>query len=200
MFIRCEPAAAGVRSVGVAVVLGMAALVFGWTGRCRADGEGLPGRVVDRAGTGAADVQVWAVGGERDHPRVVVRATTDDGGWFVLARPTAPRGPQDETYLKILAVARDGRLGWRLAMWPDYPQKDALRIVLGPVGEVRGRVHDQDGRPIAGAEVTPLAASLAGVDHPGQDSFRMPPELAGPLRTDDRRGWLVRDQGHSRRG
>ena len=59
----------------------------------------------------------------------------------------------------------------------------SVTIVLGPVGEVRGRLNDQDGRPIAGAEVMPVSFSRPAEDHPGQDLLRLSPELAGPLRT-----------------
>ena len=44
-------------------------------------------------------------------------------------------------------------------------------------------MNDQDGRPIAGAEVVPVDISRPAEEHPGQDPLRLSPELAGPLRT-----------------
>ena len=43
-----------------------------------------PGRVVDKAGAGVADVQVWAMGGQWNEPETVATATTDRQGRFVL--------------------------------------------------------------------------------------------------------------------
>jgi hypothetical protein len=177
-------AVAGVRSFSVAAMLGLIVLAGGWPGGCRAEAgaDDLTGRVVDRAGAGVADLRIWAIGGSWEHPRVVARAKTGAEGRFVLPRPAEPSGSEDAGFHNILALADDGRLGWRFTGWPKYPQRDELRIVLRPVGEVRARLNDQDGRPIAGAEITPAAIYLKSEDHPGQDYLPMPAELAGPLR------------------
>jgi hypothetical protein len=101
---------------------------------------------VDRAGVGVPDLTIWAIGGLLEHPRVVARTTTGAGGRFVLPRPSERSRAGSAGFVDILALARDGRLGWRMTGWPEYPQTDELRIVLSPVGEVRGPLNDQDGR------------------------------------------------------
>ncbi len=162
----------------------MIALAGGWPGGCRAEAgaDDLAGRVVDRAGAGVPDLAIWAIGGSYEHPRIVARTTTGAGGRFSLPTLTGPRQPEDRDFLHILAQAGDGRLGWRFTGWPKYPERDQLRIILGPVGEVRGRLNDQDGRPIAGAEITPATIYLKGEDHPGYEMLPMPAEIAGPFR------------------
>ena len=85
------------------------------------------------------------------------------------------RGPRDVYSSTIVARARDGRLGWAVTPWPVNPQQAELRIVVGPVVEVRGRVDDQDGRPIAGAEVTPVIVSRTAYHRPGQNYLQFPP-------------------------
>src|SRR5262249_44452322 len=74
------------------------------------------------------------------------------------------------------------RIGWLSMVWPGSVDAADVRIALGPVGEARGRINDRDGRPIAGAEVTPAIISRKDADRPGQDYIRIPPELAGPLK------------------
>ncbi len=190
MSIACVPVA-GVRSrswlvrpFSAVVVLATIAMAGGWPGRCRADADAgeLSGRVVDQAGVGVPDVPIQAVGGEREHPRVVASTTTDAGGWFVLPPPPQPR------------EAEDGAVPEHRGHGPRRPARldvDGLasvsagrdfRIIVRAVGKVRGRLNDQDSRPIAGAEIAPTAIYLAGENHPGKDSLELPPELAGPLR------------------
>ncbi len=169
-----------VRPFSVAALLGLIVLLG--TRRAEANADELKGRVVDRSGVGMPDLRIWAIGGSYERPRLVARTTTGAGGRFVLPPPTGPRRPEDGEFLHILATAGDGRLGWRFTGWPKYPMRDDLRIVLGPVGEVRGRLNDQDGRPIAGAEIAPMTIYLRADNHPGRESLPMPPELAGPLR------------------
>jgi hypothetical protein len=170
--------------LSVVVASGLIIVAAGWPGRCRAGAEArdLSGRVVDRAGVAVPGVPIWAIGGEREHPRVVAKTTTDTRGRFVLPPLSEPPGPQDSDFLEILAIDRDGRFGWRLTGWPKYPQPGDLRIVLDPVGEVRGRVQDHEGRPIAAAEITTNSVYRIPVDHPGPDSIEMPTELAAPFR------------------
>ncbi len=144
----------------------------------------LPGRVVDRSGTGVADVQVWAVGGLMYEPVTVVSATTDGQGRFILPHAwdhQAAKATGDDR-LGLFARARDGRIGW-LANLGHGREADALaEIELGPVGEVRGRVTDQDGRPIAGATVV-TAGFWKPTDSGFSDYIALIPEVAPTYRT-----------------
>ena len=97
--------------------------------------------------------------------------------------PGNPPAPRTSRFLNVFARVGDGRIGWRDSIWRNHTDARELTIVLGPVGQVRGRLNDQDGRPIAGAEVMPVSISRPAEEHPGQDCIRLSPELAGPFRT-----------------
>ncbi len=169
------------------------ALVFGLTAMTaeppavdppKAGPNDLPGRVVDKAGAGVADVQVWAVGGLMYEPVTVVSATTDGQGRFILPHAwdhKAAKATGDDR-LGLFARARDGRIGW-LANIGRRDEADArAEIELGPVGEVRGRVTDQDGRPIAGAAVV-AAGFWKPTDSGFSDNIALVPEVASAYRT-----------------
>ncbi len=143
-------AGAGSRTLRV-TVLGLVVLAGGFPGRGAADSTDLAGRVVDQAGAGVAGAQVWAIGGPWDAPQTVTQATTDDQGRFTLARAWGGGGPASLHYLSLLARGRDGRIGWQATVWRNSADPSDVRIELGPVGAVAGRVRDQNGRPIAGA-------------------------------------------------
>ncbi len=118
--------------------------------------DDLAGRITDSNGTAVADVQVWALAGRWIEPVMIATATTDRQGRYVLPGARAHKAikaSRDER-LGLFARARDGRIGWLTNYWRDHPGDRGGDIELMPVGEVRGRVSDQDGRPMAGATVT----------------------------------------------
>ena len=96
---------------------------------------------------------VYAIGRSGDEPRSSGQATTDSGGRFLL--PGAWRlGTQELSFVSLFARAQDGRCGWVATIWRDQPAAEDVTINLGDVGEVSGQLVDQDGKPIAGTEVT----------------------------------------------
>ena len=147
--------AAGTGAVA-AVVLGLTALA---AQSPKADPpkpgpDDLPGRVVDKSGAGVADVQVWAI----DGPGM----DSGDGGDGDDRRPGPVRGavarsthvgrPGAQNF-GLFARARDGRVGWQRPVWRNSADGKGVEIELRPVGDVRGRLTDQNARPIAGVEV-----------------------------------------------
>jgi RNA polymerase sigma factor (sigma-70 family) len=120
------------------------------------------GRVVDKTGAGVADVQVWAAqewtidGIWQNPPETKARTTTDSQGRFVVPWPRNGDGLRNPRDPNLFARSRDGRVGW----WLDRFGRrvgDGAEIELMPVGDVRGGLTDQEGRPIAGVEVAPTS-------------------------------------------
>jgi hypothetical protein len=165
------------------VVLGLVGLASGFPRRCAAQ-EDLSGRVVDKAGIGVSGAKVWAIGGKWENPETVATTTTDVRGYFAFPHAWGPGRPDPLRFLNLFARVGDGRIGWQGNIWWNHTHAHGLTIVLGPVGPVRGRLNDQDGQPIAGAEVLPVSISRPEEDNPqGQEYLQLSPELAGPLRT-----------------
>ncbi len=132
-------------------------------GEERAAPRRLSGKVVDGAGRPVAAATVWLTGGSYEHaPRVLARGTTDADGRFSLSLPAEKPAAQDR---RPTLVARDprGRLGWTQPVQWDKPGEPT--IPLNEVGEVRGRVVDGAGAPIAGAR---LATEFAYASSPRQ--------------------------------
>jgi Carboxypeptidase regulatory-like domain len=177
--IRPRPHAAAAR---LAVVLLGLVLAGGFPRRCEAQAESLAGRVVDKAGAGIAGARVWAIGGRWEEPQPAAQATTDAQGRFLMPRAWGQGGPASLHYLSMFARAGDGRIGWQTTLWRNGVDANDVRIELGPVGEARGRVVDQDGRPVAGAEVTPVLL-IRSADPASNDYIRLSPDLATLYRT-----------------
>ncbi|MGO9467334.1 MAG: carboxypeptidase regulatory-like domain-containing protein [Isosphaeraceae bacterium] len=165
------------------VVLALVGLAGELPARGQAQTADLSGRVVDKAGAGVSGVKVWAIGGDWETPETVATATTDDRGRFVLPRAWGNADAQGPRFLSALARSHDGRIGWERTRFRGATGEDELKIVLSPVGQARGWLNDHEGRPIAGAEITPVLISRQSEDHPGQDSIRLSPEFATLLRT-----------------
>jgi RNA polymerase sigma factor (sigma-70 family) len=138
--------------------------VFAWPARAvapaiedppRAAADDMAGRVIDKAGTAVASVQVWAIGGNRIEPVKVATATTNREGRYVL--PGAWAHPATKAFgderLWLFARAGDGRVGWLANYGREVLVSQGGEIELQPVSDVRGRVTDQDGRPIGGAAI-----------------------------------------------
>ena len=188
----------------------MAAAVFGLTTLAarpeppdpiRAGTNDLPGRVVNKAGAGVADVQVWAVGGLRYQSVTVASATTDAQGRFVLPNAwehKAAKATGDER-LGLFARARDGRVGWLTAFRRDPAADGRAELKLVAIGEVRGRVTDQDGRPIVGATVA-ADGFWKPNDSGWSDYLSLVPEAASTLPNDHGRRTVPIFSGASLRG
>jgi hypothetical protein len=166
-----------------AVVLGLAGLACVFPRPCAAQGEDLSGRVVDRAGVGVSGAKVWAIRIEGEARETVASATTGDRGDFVLPRAWERAGPREFPLLNVFVQVGDGRIGFRDSVWRNRVEASELTIALGPSGQVRGRLHDRDGRPIAGAEVVPVLIQRQSEEHPGKEGIWLSPDLAALLRT-----------------
>ncbi len=140
--------------------------------------DDLPGRVVDQAGKGVADVQVWATDGFSWTPKTVARTTTDAEGRFVVpdGQKRALQGRAEGFGLFVRSP--DGRVGWLRSAWRNGPDGRSVEVDLSPVGDARGMLIDQSGRPIAGVEVAPLMMSRTNVD-----GIWLSPEPRALLRT-----------------
>ncbi len=179
-----SPAATAI--LAVAVVLGWIAMVAGHSRSdpIEPDAGDLAGRVVDLAGKPVADVRVWAVGGKWDLPETVAAANTDAQGQFVLPRAWDHPAAKDAIaggWFGLFARSPDGRVGWLATVrrQDDVGKANAFEIAIGPVGEVRGRVIDQNGQPLAGVWVAPNQFSRPG--GPGSaKSFKPCPEALAP--------------------
>ena len=140
----------------------------------------LAGRVVDEAGSGVPDAQLWAVVGSWGERKTIATAVTDTKGRFVLTRALdhdSAKAAIAAGHFGLFTAAPDGRVGWLATI-----DRGALgmtkmpEIVVRPVGEVTGRVIDQDGAPIEGAKITPLMIDRVG--NAGEDdSFNLNPEV-----------------------
>jgi RNA polymerase sigma factor (sigma-70 family) len=146
------------------------------------------GRVIDKTGAGVADVQVWMIGGGHANPTTVGTSTTDTRGRFILRdvldRPAA-KIRSGAGRVSVFARARDGRTGWLAWALGNNAVGKVTEIELGPVGEARGRVIDQDGRAIANATLTPVLMSPPGADP--SDYVHLSQEVGTPIRATTRR-------------
>ena len=142
----------------------------------------VPGRVVDQSGAGVPGVQVWAIEGPGWTPTTVAKTTTDSEGRFVVPWPPDARGLRDVQNFAMFAQGRDGRVGWQHPAWLNTVDGKRVEIELKAVGDVPGRLTDQNGRPIAGVEVAPELISRSGQTNSG-DFIRLSAELTALLRT-----------------
>ena len=142
----------------------------------KAGPDDLPGRVVDKTGAGVAGIQVWALDGPPRAPETVARAMTDDQGRFAVPWPQERRSRPGAQNFSLFARGPDGRVGWWLPGRRFNP--DGAEIELLAVGDIRGRLTDQDGRPIAGVAVTTVSISRSNID-----GVWLSPEPAALLRT-----------------
>ena len=148
--------------------------------------DDLAGRIVDVAGAGVPNGQVWAVVGPWGERATIARATTDGHGRFVLPgawENEAAKAAMMGGHFGLFARAPDGRTGWLAKVDRSVAgTNNSLEFAVGDVGDVRGRVHDQNGRPIEGAKITPLMINRVG-NSGSDDSFNLNPELIESYRT-----------------
>ena len=142
----------------------------------KAGPDDLSGRVVDKTGAGVAGIQVWAMDGPPRAPETVARAMTDDQGRFAVPWPQERRSRPGAQNFSLFARGPDGRVGWWLPGRRFNP--DGAEIELLAVGDIRGRLTGQDGRPIAGVAVTTVSILRSNID-----GVWLSPEPAALLRT-----------------
>ena len=142
----------------------------------------LPGRVVDKAGAVVAGGHVWAVAGPGWTPETVATVTTDVQGRFVVPFPRNQGDRRDLQDFGVIARGSDGSIGWQRPAWPNSPDGKNVEIELKPVGDVPGRLTDQNARAIAGVEVATVLINPAGEGNAG-NYIRLSPEVTALLRT-----------------
>lgn len=139
------------RVPGVAVPAGEGAVDLGIL--VLIPGAAIPGRVTDAAGRPLAGVEVWLAEVQlRPGPSLAASlrreppvASSDDTGRFTVpdVNPGARRN---------VLLARSGYL----PVWVpgvEAPPAEPLAVVLAPASRIRGRVEDEEGRPVAAASV-----------------------------------------------
>jgi RNA polymerase sigma factor (sigma-70 family) len=144
----------------------------------RAGPDDLAGRVVDKAGTGMVGVRVWAMDGPWRAPETVAKATTDNQGRFAVPWPREERTRPGAQNFSLFARSSDGQVGWWLPGRRFRPGGVEAEIELLAVGDIRGRLTDQDGRPLAGVEVSPIVIARTDIN-----GIRLGPEPKSLFRT-----------------
>ena len=175
--------AAGTSAIA-AVVLGLTTLAPGLPDPDppKLGPDDLPGRVLDTSGKGVAEAQVWAVDGPGWTPETVAKTTTDREGRFVVPWARQARGQRGAQDFGLFARAPDGRIGWRHPVWRNRADGKGVEIELKAVGDVPGRLIDQNARPIAGVEVAAVFINESPQRN-SSDSIRFSPELTALFRT-----------------
>jgi hypothetical protein len=151
----------------------------------------LMGRVIDKSG-GVAGVKVWAIRrGDGERPAVTIAEVVSDAeGRFSFAGlwDNPARGSLER--VDLFVRDRTGRVGWQMLVHPlNYQGKP---IQLSEVAEVRGRLIDRGGKPIAGIEVVPTYLTRSEYTSDGVD---LSPDLATwhAAKTDSRGAFVLRD-------
>jgi RNA polymerase sigma factor (sigma-70 family) len=186
------PVAAAVLALGLVTLLAAGSPA---ADPAKAGPDDLAGRIIDEVGAAVADGQVWAVVGPWGERETIAKAKTDVQGRFVLPKAwdhQAAKAAIAAGQFGLLARAPDGRIGWLAKV--DRSARgtnNTLEIKVGEVGEARGRVTDQNGRPIDGAKITPLMINRVG-DSGSDDSFNLNSELIDSYRCiTGMDGWFV---------
>jgi hypothetical protein len=153
------------------------------------DPKPVSGQVVDKNGAGVVGVTVWAVGGSEDAPETVAETVTDIQGKFTFAKlpPLATANSASgllpgRVGYDLVARTKDGQLAW-IGKY-QISQQDAtdLRLPLVERADIRGRLVDQFGKPIAGVKILPT--SLSRDENPVIGAIRaiLPSTLSSSLR------------------
>jgi hypothetical protein len=154
-----------------------------------APGE-LKGRVVDETG-GVAGAKVWVIPAPlSETPDVAVaEAVTDGDGRFAITGLWDDRARGPTGGVNVFARDRGGRVGWEFVHPLNFRRRP---IRLAAVTQVRGRIVDRDGAPIAGLAVIPR--SLTEPRH-GSVGLALSPDVAAwhAARTDAHGAFTLRD-------
>ena len=172
----------GVALVGIALLSGF--------GTIRAqDNETLAGRVVNASGAGVAGARVWAVRHFLGETESVAEAETDAHGRFSIGPLATSTRPKKEAWFQNLRpsgfdlVARDktGRFAWLGQYNIRGLDAQNLEVALVECTEARGRLVDQDGKPIQDAQIVPTLFEKGSIKGSGSVSAPLPPEVSALL-------------------
>lgn len=144
------------------------------------------GEVRDAANRPVADATVWLIGSlPGEGPRAsspsepIAKTRSGADGHFAFFERAENRYLR-KTMPDIVARDSQGRLGWN----PRFIQPGLNSIRLYEVRDVRGRVIDVDGRPLAGVRVAPQSfVRLPAGEHSSSDYTELFPELAAEFET-----------------
>ncbi len=146
----------------------------------------IAGRVVDQAGAVVAGAQVWAMVIQGVDAETSATGTTDRQGRFVLANAWNEKAMRDGAWdaglMELFARGPGGQVGWLHPVWPNSADGKSIELELSPVGDVRGRLTDQNARPIAGVEVKPVLLRPSANAH-SSVYIRLSPEVGAVFRT-----------------
>jgi RNA polymerase sigma factor (sigma-70 family) len=135
------------------------------------------GRVLDPGGKPLAGAKLYLRGHVSPKaPAYPVRATSGDDGRFAFSFPRSALDAtqEDDPAFQVLAVAEGYGSAW-VTCNAAAQEEVTLRLVKD--AQVRGRILDADGRPVAGAKLT-VTGVAAAKGHDGQPGA---PGWAGPL-------------------
>ncbi|MGC8643647.1 MAG: hypothetical protein ACP5XB_27630 [Isosphaeraceae bacterium] len=174
----------GIALVGIA-------LLSGFGSAWGQDSQPISGRVVDASGAGVAGARVWAVRGFLGETESVAEAETDAHGRFSVWLPTSAK-PKKEAWFTnlrrsgfdLVARGKDGRFAWLGQHNIRGLDAQNLEVVLGECTEARGRLVDQDGKPIKDAQIVPTLFQKGLIKGSGFVSAALPPEVSAELPPD----------------
>jgi hypothetical protein len=141
----------------------------------------LAGTVLDAAAKPVAGVTVSAIGRTWADPVVTATARTGPDGRFVLAGAWKLENT-DLPYLGLFARAPDGRCGWMGTVWGNEPASRDVTIRLEDPSDVAARLVDQDGKPLAGAEVIVQVLDRSDPERQVYDQVVLPASLEASFR------------------
>src|SRR5205814_6787780 len=128
-----------------------------------ADAPDVASTVVGPDGRPVAGADVWLVpltGSPQPVPAAAHEITGADGQ-FRFGKELIDGLWKKSTYAQVIVRDRDGRLGLIYYVYPGAPQTPSAVVKLRDVGEVRGRVVGEDGRPAAGTRLSVRLIELA---------------------------------------
>lgn len=101
---------------------------------------------------GAAVYAIKSV--DEEEPKILAKTLSEADGSFMVS--LEPIGMGCQSYL-LVAHTEDGYLGWsNYLVWENMKDKDISAEIFGSkVGEYKGKVIDDNGKPLAGVQIKP---------------------------------------------
>ncbi|WP_175517550.1 carboxypeptidase regulatory-like domain-containing protein [Planctomicrobium piriforme] len=143
------------------------------------------GRCVDsssRVPLAGISVRLFRMQGQTSHPEEIARTITDaDGRYtFTVLTPPRPEGNLDRLRYDVVGISQDGQIGVNFLNHRDEEEIVEIRIAR-ETSTLSGKVVDDQGRPIAGATVTPCFVYV----HPAPAVFSAITDAEGRFQFDN---------------